>query len=180
MDTIFFYRLMDAVRDSLDRSGRHGYTLYRVQSHELWLDLEWLQDFLEQRVYESVPLMWDGRALPVHDVVKVLPRSGERDLWRFNRSGAILLYEDALVAAVTILDDRAYDDTVVIVGERSGGALKRLVAEYGSYARQRARSSPWITVIGKDPVPRPRGLAWESLFLAPGLREDLRRQVSSF
>jgi hypothetical protein len=180
MDTVFFYRLMDAVRDSLDRAGRHGYTLYRAQSHEHWLDLEWLQDFLEQRVYESVPLMWDGRALPVHDVVKVLSRAGERDVWRFDRSGAILLYEDALVAAVTILDDRAWEDTFVIVGERSGGALQKLVADYGAYAKQRARSSPWITVIGKEPVPRPRGLSWESLFLAPGLREDLRHQVSSF
>ncbi len=180
MDTVFFYRLMDAVRDSLDRAGRHGYTLYRAQSHESWLDLEWLQDFLEQRVYESVPLMWDGRALPSHDVVKVLLRSGERDVWRFNRNGAILLHEDALVAAVTILDDRAWEETFVIAGERSDGALTRLLSEYGAYARKRARSSPWITVIGKDPVPRPRGLSWESLFLAPGLREDLRNQVSSF
>ena len=180
MDTVFYYRLMDAVRDSLDRAGRTGYALYRVESHELWLDLSWLQDFLETIGHESVPLLWEGRALSVHEVVKVHPRLNDRELWRFNRTGDILLREEALFAAVTTLSDDGMNDTCVIVGERRAGALQKLVTEYADYARCRSRRSPWITVIGKDPLPRPRGLSWDSLVLAPGLREELRQQVGSF
>jgi hypothetical protein len=180
MDTIFYYRLMDAVRDSLDRAGRHGYTLYRAENHEAWLDLIWLQEYLDERGHEAVPLHWEGRALCVHDVVKVPSRASERELHRFNRTGAILLRDDALVAAVTILSDDAVQETFVVVGECSQGALQRLATHYGEYSRSRARASPWITVIGKDPVPRPRGLTWDSLVLEPGLRDELRRQVDSF
>src|SRR5207237_9033184 len=100
MDSVLFYRLIDAVRDSLDRAGRSGYSLQRAEHHDLWLDLGWLQDHLDESGHESVPLMWEGRALPAHDVMKVLARSGDRSLWRQQRSGAILLREDALLAAV--------------------------------------------------------------------------------
>src|SRR5262245_48213519 len=136
MDAIFYYRLMDAVRDSLDRAGRQGYTLYRAEGHEVWLDLVWLQEYLDATGHESVPLMWDGRALSVHDVVKVHSRSSDRELWRFNRTGEILLRDDALIAAVTFLADDGMSDTVVVVGERSGGALQRLVDDFGRYSRQ--------------------------------------------
>jgi hypothetical protein len=68
----------------------------------------------------------------------------------------------------------------VIVGERSRGALQRLLDEYGVYARRRSRAWPWITVIGGDPLPRPRGLDWESLILPAAFRDDLRGQITSF
>jgi hypothetical protein len=180
MDTVFFYRLIDAVRDSLDRAGRHGYTLHRAERHEVWLDLGWLQDHLEAAGHESVPLMWEGRALAAHEGLKVHARAPQRELWRTDRTGAILLSDDALIAAVTVLPDDGMKDTFVIVGERAPGALQRLIDRYGAYARERARTWPWITVIGGDPLPRPRGLEWESLILPPGFRDDLRRQVGSF
>src|SRR5439155_18893374 len=155
MDMVFFYRLIDAVRDSLDRAGRPGFTLHRAERHELWLDLGWLQDCLDEAGHECLPLMWEGRSLPAHDALRIHSRSGARRLWRCDRSGGILLRNDALVAAVTVLPDDGIKDTFVIVGERAPGALQRLVDEYGAYAQGRQRRRPWITVIGGDPLPRP-------------------------
>ena len=64
MDTVLYYRLIDAVRDSLDRAGRHGYRLHRAERHERWLDLGWLQDHLDETGHDAVPLLWGDRPLP--------------------------------------------------------------------------------------------------------------------
>jgi hypothetical protein len=180
MDWLLFYRLIDAVRDSLDRAGRHGYTLSRADRHDVWLDLSWLQDFLDDAGYESIPLMWEGRSLPAHDTITVHSRASERELWRSDRTGDILLCEDALLAAVTVVGGDGIPETHLVVGERSPDALQRLLRKYGAYAHDRARDAAWITVIGGDPLPRPHGLDWNSLILEPRFREDLRNQVSSF
>jgi hypothetical protein len=180
MDTVFLYRLMDAVRDSLDRADRQGYTLFRAERHEVWIDLPCLQEFLDQVGFESVPLMWEGRALSAHDTIAVHARAKDRELRRGDRTGDILLCEDALVVAVAVIADDGCQDTQVIVGERSPEALQRLLHRYGAYAHDRARNADWITVVGGDPLPRPRGLRWDSLVLDPGFRDDLRTQVHSF
>ena len=180
MDTLLFYRLIDAVRDSLDRAGRQGYTLFRADRHEVWLDFSCLQDFLEEVGYDSVPMMWDGRPLPAHDTVTVHSRASERELWRADRTGDILLCEDALLAAVTVVAGDGMTDTHLVVGERSPDALQKFLRKYGAFAHERARDAEWITVIGGDPLPRPRGLSWDSLILDPHFRDDLRTQVNSF
>jgi hypothetical protein len=180
MDTALFYRLIDAVRDSLDRAGRHGYTLQRADRHEGWLDLRWLQDYLEESGHESIPLMWEGRALASHDSVKVACAANSRKLWRHDRTGEILLRDDALVAAVTALADDGIKDTILIVGERAPGALQRFVDAYGVFARRKSREWPWIYAVGGDPLPRPRSLDWNSLIVPPEFKDELRRQVSTF
>jgi len=180
MDTVFLYRLIEAVRDSLDRCGRPPFVLRRLLRHEAWLDLDVLQDYLEGLGHESVPLVWEGRSLPAHDSVRLNTRAGGRSLFRVDRTGAILLCGEALVAAVTVTPSDGCADTLVVVGERSPGALRELLDGYRDFARRWSRNPEWITVIGGEFLPRPRGLTWDSLVLDPAFRDDLRGQVSAF
>jgi len=178
MDTVFFYRLIDAVRDSLDRAGREPYALQRIVRHDEWVDFALLQDYLDAVGCDEVPLYWEGRSFPVHDSIKLLKRSD--DLRRIERTGGIFLREEALLAPVVALSSHGVEDTVLIAGERVPGALKRLIDDYRKFARAHSRTKPWITVIGDDNLPRPRGLDWDSLVLDPGFRDDLRTQVDAF
>lgn len=180
MDTVFLYRLIDAVRDSLDRAGRHGYALHRADRHDVWFDLDWLQDYLHESGHESVPLMWEGRALPAHETWRIVRGSREREASRLDRTGEILLRDDALIAAVTACRDDGRKETVAVVGERAPGALQRFLDGYSDYARRKSREWPWICVVGGDPLPRPRGLDWNSLVLPSAFAEDLRSQISGF
>jgi hypothetical protein len=56
-------------------------------------------------------------------------------------------------------------------------ALKQLIDDYRGFARSHSRAKPWITVIGDDNLPRPRGLDWDSLVLDAGFRDDLGTQA---
>jgi hypothetical protein len=178
MDTVFLYRLIDAVRDSLDRCGREPYVLQRIVRHDQWLDFALLQDYLDQVGCDELPLHWEGRPLPAHDSIKLIKRTDA--LRRIERTGAIFLREDALLAPVIALTSHGVEDNVLIAGERRPGALKRLLDDYQAFARAHSRTNPWITVIGDDNLPRPRGLDWDSLVLNPGFRDDLRGQVDAF
>jgi hypothetical protein len=180
MDTVFLYRLIDAVRDSLDRAGREGYTLDRLVQHESWLDLEEFTRFLRETGFQSVPLMWEGRPLPEHEELQVSTRSGSRSLRRRGRTGSILLWRDALILPLTIMPDDALADTLVVAGERRPGGLQELIAAYGDYSSGRSSHSRWINVVSGDPMPRPQGLDWDSLILDPAFRDDLSTQVSAF
>lgn len=180
MDTVLYYRLIDAVRDSLDRAGRHGYRLHRAERHERWLDLGWLQDHLDEAGHDAVPLLWGERPLSAHDTLKATPGDRTRELWRSGRSGEILLRDDALVAAVTFMPDDGIPETLVVLGERAEGALQRMVDGYTAYADRCARGSDWIRVIGGEHLPRARDLDWDALILAPAFRKELHEQVTSF
>jgi len=178
MDTVLSYRLIDAVRDSLDRAGRHGFTLFRAERSSVWLNLDWLQDYLDEGGHEAIPLMWGDRALAAHDSVRVTTWTTRRELFRADRTGEILLRDDALLAAVTV--ERDMPQTLVILGERSPGALQRFIEGYSAFARRMSREWPWIYQVGGEPLPRPHGLDWEELVLPPEFKADLRRQVASF
>lgn len=180
MDSVILYRVIDAVRDSLDRAGREPYRLDRLIRSETWLDLAEFQDFLEETGHQTVPLWWDGRPLSAHRELKVHARTGDRTLRPHGCSGEILLCGDAVVVPLQLTPDDFLSEIILVIGERREGALQRLFAAYQSYSRRRARSEPWITVIGKDPLPRPAGLDWDSLILDPGFRDDLRGQISAF
>jgi hypothetical protein len=104
---------MDAVRDSLDRAGRHGFTLFRLDLAEAWFDLAWLQDYLEEFGHDSVPLLWEGRPFPAHDTLRILEAEPDRRIQRECRTGEILLREDVLLAAVTVVHDNSRQETIV-------------------------------------------------------------------
>jgi len=178
MDALFLYRLIDAVRESLNRAGREPYGLQRIVRHDEWLDLPLLQDYLDQIGCDELPLYWEGRPLPAHDSVKLRRRSD--GLRRVERTGGIFLHDDALLAPIIALTSHGVEDPLLVGGERSPGALKRFIDAYRAFARARSRATPWITVIGDEALPRPRGLDWDSLVLDPGFRDDLRTQVDAF
>jgi hypothetical protein len=180
MDSVFLYRLVDAVRDSLDRAGRHGYTLHRADRADAWLDPAWLQDYLEESEHEAVPLMWEGRAFTPHDTLKVLAWTDDRQLRRMDRTGEILLRQDALILNVTVIRPDGRKELLTVLGERTPGALQRFVDEYSAFARRRSREWPWIHVVGGDPLPRPRNLQWDSLILPAEFKDGLRGQIDSF
>ena len=180
MDAMILYRLLDAVRDSLDRAGRHGYVLHLADHAEDWFDLAWLQDYLEETGHDPVPLMWEGRALPPHGVLSLLAHAPEELVWRDRRTGEILLRDDALVAPVTLVHENGRRETFAVVGERSPGALRKFIDAYGQYARRRSREWPWIFVVGGDPLPRPRNLDWDSMVLPPDFKTALRQEVAIF
>lgn len=180
MDTLFLYRLVEAVKDSLDRAGREGYALSRAGSIDDWFDLDDLSAFLDSRGAEAVPLLWDGRPLPELETLRVSVDGYSREAWRSHLTGRINLLDDALVAPVVTLPDDGISMTCGIVGERRAGALQELLDAYAPFARARARESRWITVVGGDDLPRPADLDWGDLLVPPDVREDLRRQVDTF
>ncbi|HZE99563.1 MAG TPA: ATP-binding protein [Planctomycetota bacterium] len=177
---MLFYRLIDAVHDSLDRAGREGYTLDRLNRTEAWLDFGEFQDFLDEAGFESVPLVWEGRPLRAHDELRVNCRTGNHGLWRYDRTGQILLHGDALFCLVTVLPDDGVADHRLIVGERRPGALQQMIHDYADYGRRRTLTDPWITVVGRPRLPRRRDLGWDSMVLDPGFRDDLRTQIAAF
>lgn len=180
MDTLFLYRLVEAVKDSLDRAGREGYALSRAEDLEDWFDLDDLSAFLGSRGAEAVPLLWDGRPLPGLETLRVSVDGYRREVWPPQVTGRIHLLDDALVAAVVAVRDNGISMTCGVVGERRSGALQELLDGYAPFARARARESRWITVVGGDELPRPVDLDWEDLLVPPDVRADLRRQVDAF
>ena len=176
MDFAIQYRLVEAVRRSLEGAGFTGFTLSRVESYSAWFDRAWMADYLDGLAVEEVPLLWEGLRLdPFSHLVTDRDTDGgsiRRD-WRATLS----VVEGRVVVA--LLSD-PYDDPQLIVGEREEGALERFLAEYSRYAHERSRSGGLITVIGGNPIPRPTGLGWESLYLRPDLRDEIRLQVEGF
>lgn len=180
MDTFFFYRLMDAVRDSLHRAGRESYSLDRLLNYEAWLDLGEFQVFLQETGHDSVPISWEGRDLSPFRDLRINVRTGDRRLRSLGSSGQIHLCNDALLAPVSLFTSDGCMSDYILVGERRPGALQALLDGYADFARRRSRSEPRITVINQDPLPRPQGLDWDSLVLEPAFRDDLRGTVDAF
>src|SRR6185295_17220656 len=180
MDTVFFYRLMDAVRDSLHRAGRESYTLDRLLGYETWLDLGEFQAFLQETGHEAVPLSWEGRDLSPFRDLRINVRIGDRRLRSLGSSGRIHLCKDALVAPVSLFAGDGMMVDYIVVGERRQGALQELLDAYAAYSRHRSRCEPRITVINQDPLPRPQGIDWDSIVLDPAFRDDLRGTVDAF
>ncbi len=180
MDTLFLYRLVEAVRDSLDRSGREGYSVSRAEGAGDWFDLEDLSAFLDARNADPVPLLWEGRPLPALESLSVSVDGYRREARPASLTGRIWLADDVLVAPVVAFYRDGLPTTCLVVGERRAGALQALLNAYGRFARNRARESPWITVVGGDDLPRRSDLDWDDLLAPPGLRDDLRRQVDAF
>ena len=180
MDTVFLYRLMDAVRDSLDRAGRQGYSLFRLDRVESWFNLAWVQDYFEQSGHDLIPLLWEGRSLPGHDTLRILDGPPEVRIRRECRTGEILLRDDALFAVVTVVLYNGVERSIAVAGECSPGAFRRFADAYAVYGRRKSREWPWIYVVGGDPLPRPRNLDWGELVLPPDFKDAFRQEVSFF
>lgn len=176
MDFAIQYRLVAAVRRSLEGAGFTGFILSRVESYSAWFERAWMADYLAGLAVEEVPLLWEGLRLePFSHLVTDRDTDGgsiRRD-WR----ATVSVVEGRVVLA--LLSD-PYDDPQLIVGEREEGALERFLAGYARYAHERSRSGGLITVIGGSPIPRPTGLGWDSLYLRPDLRDEIRLQVEGF
>jgi len=180
MDTLFLYRLVEAVKDSLDRAGRDGFSAWRAASPDSWFDLDDLSVFFKLNGAEEVPLLWGGRPLPQLRTLRVSVDGYRRKSWHCHLTGQICLLNDALVAPVITLFRDGLPSTSLVVGERRAGALQELLESYGGFARSRARESPWITVVGGDDLPRPAELDWDDLVVPAPFRDDLRHQVETF
>ena len=185
MDTVFYYRVIDAVKRSLICAGQEGYSLFRAEDHEYWFYLEWLFDYLKTLDHRTIPFQWEGQSLPAFSCAEVQRKQGRlRKVCPQDDHGVIYLCGDALVAPLYALQSaglsRRIGHEIVTVGERRVGALQELLDGYSAYARRRNRSNPVIEVIGGDPIEVPKHLRWEDVVIPPGQREDLRLQVEGF
>ncbi len=180
MDTLFLYRLVEAVQDSLDRAGREGFSAWRAEGPDSWFDFDDLSVFLNLNGAESVPILWEGRALPELRTLRVLADGYHRKACHVHLSGRIRLLKDALVAPLVMMIRDGLPATCLVVGERRAGALQELLDAYGAFARANARESSWIRVVGGNDLPRPTDLDWDDLLVPPAVRDDLRVQVDAF
>jgi hypothetical protein len=180
MDTFCLHRLVAAVRDSLSRAGRSGFTLWRVDDPERWFDTEWFFNFIETLEHSAIPLWADGRPSPAFESRAVFVRGNRRTIWRESREGMIFVAGDCAVTLVTIIDAYGGVDKFVIAGERKAGAFQEFLDAYADYDLRATRASEWIEVIGGRSVVRPTGLGWDDVVLPAALRDDVRLQVDSF
>lgn len=181
MDTLFPYRLIEAIRRTLDRAGEEPFLLFRAEDPGDWFHLGWLQDFLDHEEHREIPLLWeDGRTLPPTDSLEVASELPGRGSYRLHRTGSVLIRREALIAAVLCMNDLSTVKTFAVLGEREPGALRRLRDEYDRYAHRRSRDWPCIYVVGGRPLSRPARMEWDELIVPPPLGADLRRQVDTF
>ncbi|HEU4339336.1 MAG TPA: ATP-binding protein [Planctomycetota bacterium] len=180
MDTFCLHRMVAAVRDSLSRAGRSGFSLWRVDDPERWFDLEWLFKFIETLDPVTLPLWAEGRPSPVFESRAVFVRGNRRTIWSEGREGMIYVAGDSLVTLITIIDAYGGVEKFVIAGERKAGAFQEFLDAYADYDLQATRASEWIEVIGGSSVVRPSGLGWDDVVLPQSLRDDVRLQVDSF
>lgn len=180
METIFFYRLIEAVRQSLEAAGHTGFVLSLGERPYEWFDLDWLFDYAAKLDHAKPPFFWEGKPLAEFDSLRVGRTSDAVWVYRQSRNGIAVIRGELVFAVVDTIGSDAFENTFMVVGERRPGALKAFMEEYGDHARGRSRDSSWITVVGGKPIPRPEGMTWEDLILPPETRADLRRQVDGF
>jgi hypothetical protein len=169
------YRLVAAVRRSLAREGIDGYSLYHVEEGPGRPDVAWLEAYLEGRPHRRLPLLTGEGVLPALASVRI-DREDERPRAWFRFRTGIVLVDDVLLAVAA----DGYDDPIVLAGERRAGALDAFLAAYGAWIAERTREDSRICVINGPPIPRRRDLDWDSLYLDPVLRGELRLQVDAF
>jgi hypothetical protein len=169
------YRLIEAVRRSLAFERLEGFHLFRLEDGGACFDQAWLADYLDGREPRRVPLLLGDSIAADFESFGVERGESSPRLRRVRRTGLVIV-GDALIAVLSDL----YDDTVLIAGERRPGAFAEFVDSYSTWARERSRDRDWIVVIGDAPLPRHRDVGWDSLFLDPALRDDLRLQVDGF
>ncbi len=177
MEFAIQYRLVDAVRRSLEAAGFTGFTLSRVESCSALFDHAWIADYLDGLEVEEIPFLWKGRRLQHFSYLVAGCQTEAAGSVRREWRATLSLVEGQVVLA--LLAD-PYDDPTLVLGEREKGALQRFLAGYSVYARDRSRSCGMITVIGDRPIPRPSGLGWDSLHLPSELRDEIRLQVDGF
>jgi hypothetical protein len=181
METLFPYRFVRAVQTTLERAAERPFVLSRAQDPEDWFHLEWFQDFLKTVDHRELPLRWEEEpALSPLDTLQVATELPGREITRAHRTGSITIRREALVSSVAALRSDGLTKILMVLGECVTGALERLRSEYDLYARRRSREWPHLYVVGGDPLPRPTGLDWDDLIVAPSLGSDLRRQVETF
>lgn len=169
------YRIVDAVRRSLAREGLEGFRVFRLDGGAAPLDLGWAADYLDGLPHRRLPLVFiDAVAADFESFITEREDDAVR-LRRVRRSG-VHLVGDALLAVVV----DPYDNPLVVAGERRPGAVEELLRAYADYARERARERDGVVVVGGLPIPRDRSAGWDTLFLDPELRDDLRLQVEGF
>src|SRR5438876_3881597 len=157
MDTVFFYRLVEAVRQSLEAAGHPGLRFSFVDDPCGWFDLNRLFEYVEGVDHPRVPFLWEGMALPEFDSLRVTREYSDVRVYRTARNGIAVVRGDVAFAVLDAVGSDAYEKTFMIVGERRAGDLQSFMQEYDAYARRKSRNDRWITVIGGKPIPRPCG-----------------------
>jgi hypothetical protein len=180
MDTVLHYRLIEAVRRSLEAAGRDGFALSRAEDPEDWFFMPWLCDYLEGVEHQPVPLLWHGRPLPEFVTLAADGAGYAQSVRRCDHHGLWVVRGNAVVASVSALSRYGNELTAMVVGERGPGALQALLNDYNAYARERARSDGEILVVGGQPIPRASDLGWDDLVLPPDLLREIRLQVDGF
>lgn len=184
MDTVFYYRVIDAVKRSLVVAGEEGFDLFRAEDHDHWFNLEWLFDYLRTVEHQTIPFLWEGQSLPLFSCAEIQWNGHRRRVIPQDDHGVIYLCRDALIAPMYAMQSaglsRRIGQDIVTVGERRPGALQDLLDAYSAYARHRNRTDPVIEVIGGDPIDIPRDLRWEDLIMAEAQRDELRLQIEGF
>lgn len=174
-DLSLSYRLVAAVRRALAFEGLDGYRVFRLQDGSVQLDLSWLEGYLENRPRRRLPLLFADGLSPDFEAA-VLRREEKKLRTRVLYRTGILLLDDVLFA----VGADEYDDPVLIAGERRPGAFDAFAADYAAWTAERTREDERITVIDGPPIPRRRDLTWDSLYVDPALRDELRLQVDAF
>lgn len=182
MDTFLFYRLIEAVHDSLEAGGWTGFRLSRAAEPWWWTEGGRLAEYLKARGAREAPLLWNGRTLPGFDALGIRRESTRRRLILEDAYRLAVVDEDVAVAmfAIAAADSSECLESIVLVGERRAGALQAFADAFGAWSRERRRSERRIVVIGGPSAQRPTGPGWEELALSEALREDVRRQVDGF
>lgn len=180
METFLYYRLIQAVRESILAAGHTGFHLARAESYSRWFDLDRLFTFASSMEHQVIPLFWEGRPLDHHDTLRVNRRGKRAHIYRDERDGILVIRREVCVAATHVLSLDGCEYTFLITGERRKGALQEFLEGYDDYVQRQSRDPAFITVIGGDYIRRPEGLDWEDLVLAAGLRDEIRLQVDGF
>lgn len=168
------YSLVAAVRRSLAGEGLDGFQVFRLAGGG-HLDLSWLEAYLEEHPHRRLPLLIGGGVAPAFRSAG-LHREDEGLVLRYQTwSGLVVIGDILLAVAVDV-----YDDPILLVGQRREGAFEAFARAYVAWTAERTREDDRITVIDGPPIPRRRDLDWDSLYLDPVLRDELRLQVEAF
>ncbi len=168
------YSLVAAVRRSMAVEGLDGFQVFRLSGGG-HLDLSWLEAYLEEHPHRRLPLLIEGAVAPAFRSAG-LHREDEGLVLRYQTwSGLVVIGDILLAVAVDV-----YDDPILLVGQRRDGAFEAFARTYSAWTAERTREDDRITVIDGPPIPRRRDLDWDSLYLDPVLRDELRLQVEAF
>ena len=168
------YSLLAALRRSLAAEGLDGFQVFRLSGNG-HLDLSWLEAYLENRPHLRLPFLMGGGVAPAFRRSGLYREDPGLVLRHQSWTGLVVLGDILLGSALDV-----YDDSILLAGERRPGAFEAFARQFSAWTAERTREDDRITVIDGPPIPRRRDLTWDSLYLDPALRDELRLQVEAF